>query len=130
VLICTNPQLVEWTPDFSSSGQPSPQWTEVRCNGERLTNALNWIDWNQNPVQVELCEECGVTGCARGGYVHVSRDDDFVLWTAPRIDPDDQFEAHRSAPTEVVIRHGAVAIPIDVWDQWCERYDVPAADTF
>ena len=71
-----------------------------------------------------------MTGCAVGGYVHVSRDDDFVLWTAPQVDPDDEFAAHQYTPSEFILRHGAVAIPIDIWEQWRERFNVPAADTF
>ena len=93
----------------------------MRCNGERLTNALNWVEWDENPVQVELCEECGVDGCAVGGYVHVSRDEDYVLWTAPQVDTDDEFETHQYTPSEVDPRHGAVAIPIAIWEQWRER---------
>ena len=43
---------------------------------------------------------------------------------------DDEFEAHRYAPSEAIIRHGAVAIPIVIWEQWRERFNLPAADTF
>ena len=128
VVICSNPQLVTWTPDFSSSGQRSPQWTEVRCHGEQLTNALNWVQWDDAPVQVVLCEECGVDGCAVGGYVHVSRHDDDVLWTAPHIDAEDEFEAHQYTASEVVLRHGAVVIPVATWEAWRHRFaNVPPA---
>ena len=59
-----------------------------------------------------------------------SREEDFVLWTAPQIDSDDEFEAHQYAPSELIIRHGAVAIPIAIWEQWRERFNLPATDTF
>ncbi len=129
-MICSDPELVDWTPDFSSSGQSSPRWTEVRCRGERLTNALNWVEWSENPVQVVLCEACGVTGCATGGYVHVARLDDLVLWTAPHVDPEDEFESHQYTPSEFIVRHGAVAIPVATWDRWRVRFDLPPAETF
>ena len=67
VLVCHDPELVAWRPDFSSSGQSDPDWTLVRCRGERLTNALNWVDWSENPVQVELC----VTGEERHGGLQI-----------------------------------------------------------
>jgi hypothetical protein len=130
VLVCHDPELIAWRPDFSSSGQSDPDWTLVRCRGERLTNALNWVDWSENPVQVELCEECGVDGCAAGGYVHVSRLDDMVLWTAPHVDPDDEFASHQYAPSRLIVRHETIAIPVTTWDEWRARFDLPAADTF
>jgi hypothetical protein len=56
-----------WQPDFSSSGQPEPTWTRVSVPEGVLTNALNWIDWDQQLVQVILCEAYGIDGCATGG---------------------------------------------------------------
>ncbi len=130
MLVCHDPELVAWRPDFSSSGQSDPDWTLVRCRGERLTNALNWVEWSENPVQVELCEECGVDGCAAGGYVHVSRHEDDLLWTAPHVDTDDEFELHQYAPSVAILRHGAVVIPVAVWESWRERFNLPPAQAF
>src|SRR5688500_17319503 len=86
MLLCDAPEFERWKPDFSSSGQESPDWTRVTCAGELVTNALEWIDWEDLPVQAVLCEQCGVTGCELGGRVQLSRLGDHVLWTAPEID--------------------------------------------
>jgi len=131
VLVCHDPELVAWRPDFSSSGQSDPDWTLVRCRGERLTNAINWLDWERRPVQLVLCEACGIDGCASGGYAHVSRLAGHVLWSPPHIDYEDDFEAQRYAASESIERHGAVAMPVALWEQVRGRFpSLPPADTF
>jgi hypothetical protein len=32
--------------------------------GMELSNGLNWIDWDENPVQGILCDACGFDGRA------------------------------------------------------------------
>src|SRR5690242_359655 len=108
MLLCDAPEFERWMPDFSTSGQRSPEWTRVTCGGEQITNALEWIDWDERPVQVVLCEQCGVSGCAVGGRAHVSRAGDHVLWTAPEIDlVRSELSDREDQPTALIARHGA-----------------------
>jgi hypothetical protein len=111
---------VPWRPDFSRSGLDSPHWTRVGCGDAQLSNAIDSVDWNADPVQVELCELCGATGCATGGYVHISRLGGHVLWTAPRFDRiarwNEADARGQFAAVDAVRRRGSVAIPIAVWD--------------
>jgi hypothetical protein len=119
VLVCDAPEIEHWTPDFSSSGQASPEWTRVSCAGEQVANALEWIEWDERPVQLVLCEQCGVTGCAIGGHAHVSRAGADVVLSAPRLpDRDPEWEAERYAASRAVERHGAVVVPAAVWSAW------------
>lgn len=121
-----------WRPDFTSSGQTSPRWTRLLCGGVQLSNAVGSVDWFDEPaVQVELCEACGHAHCESGGYVHVSRLGDRVLWTRPHIDENDPFEAYQYRAAEPVRANGAVAIPAEVWDDLQERFPHwPSADRF
>jgi hypothetical protein len=112
VLICDRVESVSWRPDFSSSGQASPDWTRLECAGEVLANGLEWVEWEDEPVQVILCEQCGCAGCAEGGRIHLSRLGDHVIWSAPH------ERNERWAPAPAVERHGAVAIPGATWDVW------------
>ncbi len=123
--ICADLSLREWTPDFSSSGQPSPTWTSVRCLGKEICNSLEGPEWTENPVQVLLCDACGIEGCASGGYVHLSRLDGFVLWTAPQIpmDPLDEWTETQYGPAFFLGRLGAIAIPEDTWNGWRSLVD-------
>ena len=120
MLVCDAPEFVHWRPDFSSSGQTEPDWTQVRCGGHQLTNGCEWVDWDQDPVQVVLCEACGVTDCEWGGYVHVARVGGHVLWSAPRlpVSDDETFDREQYRSIAAIDAHGAVAIPAAVWERW------------
>jgi hypothetical protein len=118
MFVCRDPRLEKWKPDFSSSEQADPDWARVVCDETELTNSLDWLEWDENPVQVQVCDACGHIGCASGGYVHVSRLADLVLWTAPQLDLSDFHERTEYAPTTVLKKLGAVAILAATWDAW------------
>jgi len=123
--------LETWTPDFSSSDQENPTWTRARGLGVELCNSLERTEWMQNPVQVIRCEACDYTDCASGGYVHLSRLGDFVLWTTPQIDAGGDRAARQYAPASVVKRLGAAAIPESAWEEWRAWVpQLPAVSTF
>jgi hypothetical protein len=121
LLSCASPDLVPWTPDFSSSGQPSPSWTKLVCDGVELCNSLEWVDWLDEPVQVWLCDACGTTHCAAGGCVRITRLGSNLLWTRPLSPPEwgsgSQFAMHH--PLEQL---GAVLIPTSAWNEWRSRF--------
>lgn len=130
MLLCANPQVAGWTPDFSSSGLPSPRWSRLTFGGIDLCNSLEFVDWTANPVQVEICDQCGTIGCGPGGYVHASRMSDLVLWTAPQIDTTDEFARAQFAPANALSRYGSIAIPAAHWERIREIVpDVPIASS-
>ena len=104
-----------WQPDFSSSEQPDPTWTRVSLPEGQVTNALNGIDWDEDPAQVVLCEACGYAGCASGGYVRVSRLHEWLLWTSASGGPRDMAEE----PNHPIVRaHGGLAVSEPEWSRW------------
>ncbi len=116
-------ELVRWQPDLSPSGtKRRPEWFKVLVDGTPFTNALNWLEVDEdNPVQLLICEDCGHTGCAWGNYGHVSRLGDDLLWTPPRLEPfrrpqDD--EQYSTAP--MLEDKGAIVVPIATWTAWAE----------
>jgi hypothetical protein len=127
--VCSHITLEKWTPNFNSSGQVSPTWTRSRCEGVELFNSLESTTWTDNPVQVVLCEACGHKGCASGGYLHVSHLGDFVLWTTPQIDPEDDWQATQYYAAWPVRRFGAVAIPKSTWEDWRTVSPLPDIET-
>ncbi|HMJ00744.1 MAG TPA: hypothetical protein VK488_12980 [Gaiellaceae bacterium] len=134
MLVSETRQFVPWQPNFSSSGQENPDWTKLICDGVELSNAITWVEWfdeAEPAVQVQLCEACGIPGCQSGGYVHVSRLGNHVLWTHPHIDPSDSFASYQYRPSEAVSTHGAVAFPIRQWNSWSEELaGLPPATEF
>lgn len=107
MFVCTDLRTEQWGPDF----MPTP-WTRLTCNGREIANALEGAEWSENPVQVVLCDACGSEGCSPGGYVHVSRLGEYVLWTAPQLD-DEAYE-----PPYFLRSLGALAIPVETWRAW------------
>jgi hypothetical protein len=65
-----------------------------------------------------LCDCCGSIGCASGGYVHISRFNDLVLWTAPQlVPPHDENLAEQQDVHVTIKKHGAIAFPLKVWSR-------------
>lgn len=128
MFVCDQLATEVWHPDFSTSEQASPTWTRVTCRGREITNALEWAEWHENPVQVILCDACGQEGCASGGYVHVSRLHRSVLWTAAQSRPDEYVHDVYGMP-HIIRTFGALAVPDEVWNGWSSAIEaVPRAD--
>jgi hypothetical protein len=116
MLLCKQPSTELWSPDFSTSGGRSPDWTRAKCGDVELCNSLEWVEWDANPVQVQLCDACGTAGCASGGYVHMSIQTDLILWTAPQMNAESSFDRISSATA--IERFGAVAFLPEAWRQF------------
>jgi len=130
MLVCDKWTIETWQPDFSSSGLASPTWTRVRSNGVELCNSLEWIEWRDNPVQVQTCDACGTTGCASGGYVHLSVIQDLVLWTTPQIKVNEVGSPGYFSATAPA-RFGALEFPRDTWESFrTAANQIPEIGTF
>jgi hypothetical protein len=55
--------------DFSSSGQASRDVTQVVIHGAVFANAVELTQWDDDPIQVIVCESCGIEGCEPGGWL-------------------------------------------------------------
>jgi len=54
---------------FSSSGQGSVPVTSIYADNENLSNAIELIDFDDDPIQFQVCDHCGYPGCASGGWL-------------------------------------------------------------
>jgi hypothetical protein len=129
--ICDRLHVATWRPDFSSSEQVSPTWTRLRCDEREISDSIEWVEWLRNPVQVELCDACGHAGCASGGFVHVSRLGDFVLWTRPQLARGPSvLEPEADVWAELRTR-GALAVRASAWnDLAAMEPELPFAQRF
>jgi hypothetical protein len=68
--------------DFRSSGQGRRTHTSLFGDGRRLVNAADLIEFDPtlDRVQVVVCEDCGITNCAPGGWICQRRVEADVLW--------------------------------------------------
>ncbi|HEX9984974.1 MAG TPA: hypothetical protein VGF69_17055 [Thermoanaerobaculia bacterium] len=129
MFVCDQLRTELWRPDFFTSDQVAPTWTRVTCRGVQIANSLEWTDWQDNPVQVILCDACGHPGCASGGYVHVSRLHRHVLWTAAQSSSDDEYDDDAYEIPFMMRSLGALALPVEVWNEWSAAVrELPHAD--
>src|SRR4051812_33590200 len=78
-----------WTPSaftvkskmmyFSSSGQGSVPVNSIYADDENLANAIELIDFDDDPIQFQVCDHCGYPGCASGGWLSLRRLGQFVF---------------------------------------------------
>ncbi len=115
MIVCSTLRFDAWRPDFASSGLSNPIWTRVWFKKMLLCNGLEGVDATTNPIQTLICEQCGISGCQQGGYVHLSRLDGLVLWSAPVLDEPEPWEIRHFRAPNVVLDHGALAIPAEQW---------------
>ena len=69
------------TLDFSSSGQANFDATAVFASGVQLSNAVQLVNVEPEATQVEVCSDCGCSGCSAGGWVSFRRLGEDLLWT-------------------------------------------------
>jgi hypothetical protein len=68
-------QLERWraTLDFSSSGQPSRDVTQLSADGLLFANAVELSDWSERRIQLIVCQDCGIEHCQPGGWLAARR---------------------------------------------------------
>ena len=111
MIIFDDIRLEKWRPDFSSSGQRSPDWTKLVYRDWIICNSIEHTDWSGNPVQVILCDQCGHEGCGHGNYVHVSRLGEHIIWARPQIEIADDYDANMYGMPHYLKDFGSILIP-------------------
>lgn len=104
--------------DFSASEQGRGTATAVECDGTRLVQAIELVEVDADAMQVELCEHCGVAGCAIGGWATLRRIGDCVVWL-PRSDllEDGRSSNRQHAPPSWFDQRGAPAFASAAWER-------------
>lgn len=64
--------------DFTSSDGGRPWVRSIYSSEICLVNALEYTHFDEDPTQLLVCEQCGNTGCAAGGWVQIRRIADYV----------------------------------------------------
>lgn len=93
--------------DFSSSGQAAQDVTQLLADGEVLANAMELASWTEERVQLQVCQDCGIEGCAPGGWVAPRLAGDLVvLLPAFASMCSDEYALDEYRPPAVVERRG------------------------
>jgi hypothetical protein len=114
--------------DFRSSGQGTRSSVALESGGVRLVNSIDLLDLEDppgEPVQVIICDACGCTRCAPGGWVVFRRIGTHVLWIpAWNQICEDKWGLDEYAPPQYVESRGAVVFGSDLWKRL--RCQIPA----
>jgi hypothetical protein len=104
--------------DFSSSGGGHRSVTAIKADGVRLINAIELVEVDQAVTQVEICEGCGYTNCAPGGWVSFRRLDQRVVWI-PAFDwmSRGAWDESEYRPPSFIGSKGAPIFTSAIWDQ-------------
>jgi hypothetical protein len=117
MIYCESPTLERWVAppqeDF-----PRPTWTRLIADGVLLSNAIEYLDWNANPIETLVCESCWSAGCSRAGLARIVRLADQVLWLPARLRDLNGFASGWLNETNVI--QEAVLFPAAAWERLCE----------
>jgi hypothetical protein len=94
------------TLDFTSSGQGRPTTHQLLADDVLFANALGFTDWQELPVQLLVCESCGVVGCEPGGRLDIVRVGQFAVFV-PAFAPMLENGIHEYAAPEYSRTRGA-----------------------
>jgi hypothetical protein len=97
------------SPDFRSSGQGRYPATGVVADGVALVNAIDLVHLEGDPVQIRVCECCGVTGCRTGNWVCLRRFGDGLV-VIPAFSAMEELQGSEHQPPDFITQRGAAFI--------------------
>jgi hypothetical protein len=97
------------TLDFTSSGQAKRSATQLFADGKLFGNAIELTDWSTDPIQVQVCEECGVVHCASGGWVSFRSVGSYALLIPAFAAIADDPAEYR--PPNLIAQYGFISFP-------------------
>lgn len=74
-----NPKFEKITLNFSNLGQGNFQATRLVSDGVEIMNAIELIDWDDDEIQVSICDHCGTVKCSSGGWIVFRSSGDLIL---------------------------------------------------
>ncbi|HHQ48325.1 MAG TPA: hypothetical protein ENK19_05515 [Acidobacteria bacterium] len=117
-------ELVPRRLDFSSSNGKEVTVLSLETGGVSLVNAVELVEADADGTQVLVCEQCGITGCRRGGWVAMRRLGETVVWipvwAEMEQDPDSEEEY---APPALLAEVGLPRFGVSVWEKLCDVID-------
>jgi hypothetical protein len=74
-----NPTIQKSELDFTSSEQGFCEVSRLVADGVVLMNAIELMEFDEDEVQLLICNQCGVVRCQSGNWVNFRKSGDFIL---------------------------------------------------
>lgn len=113
-------EIVRVTFSFEASAQGGHRDHALRADDETLVNMLDLVEWGDDPVQVAICEDCGIVGCATGGHVALRRLGAYVLLapsTRAYVDAANEADRTNFSELPLIRKRGLPLIPTTEWER-------------
>ncbi|MBN2583169.1 MAG: hypothetical protein JXL80_08875 [Planctomycetes bacterium] len=115
--------------DQSSSGMGIAHIRQLFGDGILLANALEFIEWDERAAQMIVCEQCGMVGCADGGWVAFRSSGDLVLlipaFSAMTAPDEDQYYAYKGYQPPAYLRNlGIMYLERPQYERLCSLHSV------
>jgi hypothetical protein len=96
-----NPEIRKATLDFTSSDQGKPEVSQLIYDNSILMNAIEYIDFDEDAVQIIVCDHCGITQCSSGNWVCFRKSGKYILLmpTFKEIEEDSWNMTEYASPT-------------------------------
>jgi hypothetical protein len=105
-----------WIPGEFRTGQKTARkamghtfhLTGLVVDGITMSNSVSHVDWDQDPIQLFVCETCLIPGCMGGNWVSIRRAGDHVLLLPTffrNLEDEEGYE-----PISLIISKGAMLL--------------------
>lgn len=74
-----NPTIKKAKLNFTSSGQGFCEVSQLVSDGIVIMNALELMEFDEDRIQVLICDHCGIVHCKSGDWINLRLAGDFVL---------------------------------------------------
>ncbi len=106
--------------DLSSSEQGSRTVTQILCDGHTLFNAVEFVKWSDEPLQIFLCEFCLSPRCGGGGCVIIRKlSDRVVIMPDMAAQSTGEWEHTEYAPPLIIRKQGSLLLNLSQWETVC-----------
>ena len=109
-----NPVIQKAKLDFTSSGQGFYEVSQLVSDGIVLMNVLELMEFDEDEVQLLICDHCGTINCKSGDYV--------LLIPAFEQMADDEWSKAQYSPPRYLKKEGTPFFDLQVYENLREQF--------